>query len=88
MKKKVLIAALFLVAYLGFLLVKLPATLVVRHLPLPHSARLPRLCCDFPVEARLPDLQDRCLYFRLSPVDPIQHRDASTHAHCCFCSLW
>ncbi|ASI24669.1 TPA: GspN family type II secretion system protein ExeN [Aeromonas salmonicida] len=34
MKKKVLIAALFLVAYLGFLLVKLPATLVVRHLPL------------------------------------------------------
>ncbi|WP_426010366.1 GspN family type II secretion system protein ExeN [Aeromonas salmonicida] len=37
MKKKVLIAALFLVAYLGFLLVKLPATLVVRHLPLPPN---------------------------------------------------
>ena len=37
MKKKVLIAALFLVAYLGFLLVKLPASLVVRHLPLPPN---------------------------------------------------
>lgn len=37
MKKKVLIAALFLVAYLGFLLVKLPATLVVRYLPLPPN---------------------------------------------------
>lgn len=37
MKQKVLIAALFLVAYLGFLLVTLPATLVVRHLPLPPN---------------------------------------------------
>ena len=35
MKRKIVIASLFLLAYLGFLLAQLPASLVVRHLPLP-----------------------------------------------------
>ncbi len=35
MKQRVLIAVLFLAAYLVFLLAKLPASLVVRYLPLP-----------------------------------------------------
>ena len=37
MKQKVLIAVLFLTVYLMFLLARLPATLVVRHLPLPPN---------------------------------------------------
>ena len=38
MKRKIVIASLFLLAYLGFLLAQLPASLVVRHLPLPPTA--------------------------------------------------
>ncbi|ATP89486.1 GspN family type II secretion system protein ExeN [Aeromonas caviae] len=37
MKRKIVIASLFLLAYLGFLLAQLPASLVVRHLPLPPN---------------------------------------------------
>ncbi|MFQ2317974.1 GspN family type II secretion system protein ExeN [Aeromonas caviae] len=37
MKRSILIASLFLLAYLGFLLAQLPAALVVRHLPLPAN---------------------------------------------------
>ncbi|MGL5178782.1 MAG: type II secretion system protein N, partial [Aeromonas veronii] len=35
MKKRILIASLFLAAYFVFLLATLPAALVARHLPLP-----------------------------------------------------
>ena len=37
MKKRILIASLFLAAYLVFLLATLPAALVARHLPLPAN---------------------------------------------------
>lgn len=37
MKRKIVIASLFLLAYLGFLLAQLPASLVVRHLPQPPN---------------------------------------------------
>ena len=37
MKKRILIASLFLVAYLVFLLATLPAALVARYLPLPAN---------------------------------------------------
>ena len=40
MKQRVLIAVLFLAAYLVFLLAKLPASLVVRYLPLPPLVQL------------------------------------------------